>query len=205
LIVTRARDQVIVHAHEDAKLLFAREAVEVAQGELHNAERRLHTAEAAAELDNVEYAALERTQVNLQGGAHYDGDGPARLLRQTRALEDGEMAVWLAHQALVKQLHDACAVAEDDARAANEASLASEGTQRESIQATVLAERNAAEQVGSAHYGTLAAHLHGSDAFADCGAAASTGGGEAEPARRHVYGGAGDGRGRGATDASRVD
>ena len=131
LVVHRGRKEVLSKAHLESALVVRLEAAAKAEQELEAAEHVVRQAEAGAERDAWALQALERTSLNV----------PARLLRETRKLEESEREVWDAHRQIVAAL----AMAKQDARVRAQqtatAVAAAEEIQRAAIQTTVLAER----------------------------------------------------------------
>ena len=135
-IQQRERRQMMVHVHEDAAVRLLTRERDEAEAAMLAAEEKVLPAQIEAERCAHARAALERSTLSL-------GEEGAKLLRSTRALEDGEMAVWTHHQKMVADMRQAVVDAEQHKRQAASDLLNAEIGQREAIQACVLAERKA--------------------------------------------------------------
>ena len=130
----RERAEMRVHLLQDATVRVLQRERDEAERAMLEAEERVLPAQIEAERCAHEYGALERSTLSL-------GEQGAKLLRSTRALEDGETAVWQHHQQTVADMRQAVRAAEQRAAEAERELEIAEIGQREAIQACVLAER----------------------------------------------------------------
>ena len=130
----RERAEMRVHLLQDATIRVLQRERDEAERAMLEAEERVLPARIEADRCAHEYGALERSTLSL-------GERGAKLLRNTRALEDGETAVWEHHQQTVADMRQAVRESEERAAEAGRELEIAEIGQREAIQACVLAER----------------------------------------------------------------